>query len=453
MNIISKNITGTTGAVFSEDVKVVIVHDGARGKGGLPGGEGDKGDQGDSIVVHGTWVGGTTYCPLDAVSGRSSLVDHVQSLYVQKSAFPCALSLLEPYLNLARWDEIGAVDWDNAFGGIWNVDQQNHGFTKVGQPVGYSFQADKYVLADSRNLDELGICLVREVVDAHRVILQSSGEVPNINKGVITPAGSDWEPGRVYFVSSERGKITLTPPSDSNYFTNGILMASDIYEPGGGVTGRNGIALPWTPQGGPGSNDYIVVGKLKFYFTAVGSETEVTGVDDNGLTLSYLVDQYNTDVFLNGVNLVNATDFTAADGATITFTEPLTAGDIVEIWTADRPLDIIVPSTIVKLDNIEAQFDGVTTDFDLFVGGIAIELQTTMNTHMWMDGNPQEPLVDYTLIDSVTTPGKSAVSWAEPPDIGTRFWGEVLEPVADAANLQARIEALEARIEALEAAP
>ena len=68
-----------------------------------------------------------------------------------------------------------------------------------------------------------------------------------------------------------------------------------------------------------------------FLYTASGSETSVTAADD-GRVVWYTVGQVSC--YLNGVKLVEGSDFTATNGSTITLigTDPeLTASDVVEV--------------------------------------------------------------------------------------------------------------------------
>ena len=69
----------------------------------------------------------------------------------------------------------------------------------------------------------------------------------------------------------------------------------------------------------------------RYRFTAVGGETTISGVDDNGLTLSYIPGK--EQVYLNGILLVRTTDYTASNGTSITGLAALAAGDILEIIT------------------------------------------------------------------------------------------------------------------------
>jgi hypothetical protein len=70
---------------------------------------------------------------------------------------------------------------------------------------------------------------------------------------------------------------------------------------------------------------------FRFRFTAAGGETSESGLDDNGLTLSYLPGK--EQVYLNGVLLVRNTDYVATNGTSIASLAALAAGDILEIIT------------------------------------------------------------------------------------------------------------------------
>jgi hypothetical protein len=70
---------------------------------------------------------------------------------------------------------------------------------------------------------------------------------------------------------------------------------------------------------------------FRFRFTAAGGETTISGLDDNGLTLSYIPGK--EQVYLNGVLLVRTTDYTASTGSSLTSLAALAASDIVEVIT------------------------------------------------------------------------------------------------------------------------
>lgn len=56
----------------------------------------------------------------------------------------------------------------------------------------------------------------------------------------------------------------------------------------------------------------------------------------SGYSIGYI------DVFLNGVKLVETTDFTATDGTTVTLTEPAISGDTVE-FVSFKPGQMVHP--------------------------------------------------------------------------------------------------------------
>ncbi len=71
---------------------------------------------------------------------------------------------------------------------------------------------------------------------------------------------------------------------------------------------------------------------FRYRYTLAGGETSVSGADDNGNTLSYLTGK--EQVYLNGVLMVRAQDYTATNGTSITgFNPALAASDVIEIIT------------------------------------------------------------------------------------------------------------------------
>ena len=69
----------------------------------------------------------------------------------------------------------------------------------------------------------------------------------------------------------------------------------------------------------------------RFKYTATASQTTFSGADASGNTLAY--DAGYIDVYLNGIKLVNGTDFTATNGTSIVLTSGATVNDILDIVT------------------------------------------------------------------------------------------------------------------------
>jgi hypothetical protein len=82
----------------------------------------------------------------------------------------------------------------------------------------------------------------------------------------------------------------------------------------------------------------------RYRFTAAGGETSESGLDDNGLTLSYIPGK--EQVYLNGVLLARTSDYTATNGTSITSLAALAAGDILEVitFTAFELANVLSPT-------------------------------------------------------------------------------------------------------------
>ena len=72
----------------------------------------------------------------------------------------------------------------------------------------------------------------------------------------------------------------------------------------------------------------------RFVYTASGSETSVSGADDNSRTLKY-EDGIYVDVFMNGVLLLRDTDYNTNTANTISGLASLAASDIIEVIVYD----------------------------------------------------------------------------------------------------------------------
>ena len=74
--------------------------------------------------------------------------------------------------------------------------------------------------------------------------------------------------------------------------------------------------------------------RQRYHFTATGGETSLSGADDNSKTLKFTDGEF-LDVYLNGVLLVQGTDYGVGTTNTISSLSALSAGDIVEIIAYD----------------------------------------------------------------------------------------------------------------------
>lgn len=115
--------------------------------------------------------------------------------------------------------------------------------------------------------------------------------------------------------------------------TSNISVASLSASPTSSVIGdvwvesTNNLIYFW--NGSSWTRSYDVSITSRWTKTAAGSETSLSGLDDNSITLAY--DVGYEQVYLNGVLLVRNSDYTASTGTSITGLTALTINDIVEI--------------------------------------------------------------------------------------------------------------------------
>lgn len=91
---------------------------------------------------------------------------------------------------------------------------------------------------------------------------------------------------------------------------------------------------------------------IRWRKTASAGNTTLSGVDDLGITLSYVVG--NEQVFLNGALQTRGVDYTAATGTSITFTPALLAGDVVELHAVQGYVSATVPDGSVGENKLAA---------------------------------------------------------------------------------------------------
>jgi hypothetical protein len=102
----------------------------------------------------------------------------------------------------------------------------------------------------------------------------------------------------------------------------------------------------------------------RYVFTAAGSETSVTA-DDDSRPILYKAGA--VDVFLNGVKLVNGTDFTATSENSITGLSALTNGDVLEVVAFDTYS--VSKDAVIKSNNLSDLTNKSTARTNLQVPG------------------------------------------------------------------------------------
>ena len=102
--------------------------------------------------------------------------------------------------------------------------------------------------------------------------------------------------------------------------------------------------------------------RQRYYFTAAGSETSLSGADDNSNTLVFSDGNY-VDVMLNGVTLVAGTDYNTTTANTISGLSALAASDVVEV---------VVYDIFTVADTVSALNGGTFSGNVVFNGNITV---------------------------------------------------------------------------------
>ena len=118
----------------------------------------------------------------------------------------------------------------------------------------------------------------------------------------------------------------------------------------------------------------------RFVYTASGSETSLSGADDNSRVLKFQDGTY-VDVYLNGVFLLRGTDYTTTTANTIGSLASLAASDIVEVIV----YDVFSVANTVKASG-GSFTGGVTFDSTTIMTGAQTLTGTTSATQIDIEG-------------------------------------------------------------------
>lgn len=134
--------------------------------------------------------------------------------------------------------------------------------------------------------------------------------------------------------------------------------------------------------------------RQRYHFTATGGETSLSGADDNSKTLKFTDGEY-VDVYLNGILLVQGTDYGVGTANTISSLAALSASDIVEVVVYDIYNVAKINSEAVRARHYytatggetsigTAQISGLSfaanADIDVSLNGISLVAGTDYNT-------------------------------------------------------------------------
>ena len=170
--------------------------------------------------------------------------------------------------------------------------------------------------------------------------------------------------------------------------------------------------------------------RKRYYKTASGSETSISGADDSGATITFPANA-EIEVKLNGVALVQGTDYNTTSANTVGGLSALSAGQVVEIVVYER---FVLGDTVSKADggtfaSAVGFSDGVTIDDD---GAAPLTVDRATS-----DGDAIIIQKDGTQTGAITTNGDDTVEiYGEgSAKTGLRFGGSSLIPLKNAGAL------------------
>ena len=166
----------------------------------------------------------------------------------------------------------------------------------------------------------------------------------------------------------------------------------------------------------------------RYYYTASGSETSLSGADDNGATLNYADSNY-VDVYLNGLLLVADVDYNTNTANTIAGLAALAASDIVEILVYDvfsifggditgsisvqkdnlKIAGVAVTTTAAELNKLDGTPAGLTATELGYVDGVTSSIQTQLDAKATTTVvNTKAPIASPTFTGTPAVPTASA---------------------------------------------
>lgn len=206
--------------------------------------------------------------------------------------------------------------------------------------------------------------------------------------------------------------ITFRKGTASQWISANPVLASG--EPGYDLTNSilkigNGVSN-WVALSGIGSTS--VGGSSSSSSVGVRGTISTTGTltsfsVSGGYSPGYL------DLFQNGVKLLSGSDFTATDGTSVTLSNSVPSGTVLEYASLGASVS---SSNYTKLDSISSSFNGSSTSFGLAVSGTAYYPVSANTLGIYVGGVAQEPISSYSV-------SGSNIVFTEAPASGLTFWG------------------------------
>ena len=166
-------------------------------------------------------------------------------------------------------------------------------------------------------------------------------------ESIVTFSGSPASESTVYLYTATGDNTTVDfvlptiPASEQNVFVylNGVLQHTSVFSLVSGNTLRF-VTAPISSDDievrviATESSSVIVRDYQQYVYSGLSSASQVTGADDNNLTLSY--DIGKVEVYANGVRLVDGSDYVATNGTSIVFQGSQTITGTIEVVSLSR---------------------------------------------------------------------------------------------------------------------
>ena len=149
--------------------------------------------------------------------------------------------------------------------------------------------------------------------------------------------------------------------------------------------------------------------RQRYVYTATGGETSLSGTDDNGKTLIFTDGEY-VDVYLNGVLLVQGSDYGVGTTNTISGLTALTAGQIVEIIVYDIYSVAKINSEAIRYRYYKTATGGETSISGADDSGVTITFPANAQIDVYLNGISLVAGTDYNTTTANTVGGLAALS-------------------------------------------
>ena len=147
--------------------------------------------------------------------------------------------------------------------------------------------------------------------------------------------------------------------------------------------------------------------RQRYHFTATGGETSLSGADDNSKTLKFTDGEY-VDVYLNGILLVQGTDYGVGTANTISSLATLAANDIVEVVVYDIYNVAKINSEAVRARHYYTATGGETSITTSEISGLSFAANADIDVSL--NGISLVAGTDYNTTTANTVGGLSALS-------------------------------------------